>query len=374
MTVSNSTAFPVADLPTRRVQNHAAFLCQLPDGAVLCAWFGGTMEGKSDISIFLSRLGPQGWEPPDQMSDDPDRSEQNPVLFCDPEDRVWLFYTAQPGGRQDAAEVRCRISDDMGRTWSAPRRLFEQRGRFVRQRPVVTPDGRWLLPVFRCLKQGDLPWTGEADDSAVMVSQDRGATWQESVLPGSLGSVHMNIVPLDGNDMVAFFRSRWAEHVHRSRSSDGGITWSAPEPAGLPNNNSSVMATRLADGRIALAYNHASRADADGRRVSLYDEIEDEDAPAAASAGVGAEARAFWGAPRAPLSLALSSDGGMTWDRRIDLALSDGYCLSNNSADAVNRELSYPALLQTRDGRLHLCYTHFRQTIRHMVIPDEALG
>lgn len=363
------TAFPATDLPVLRVQNHAAFLCEPPGGPLTCVWFGGTMEGKSDISIFLSRFGARGWETPVQMSDDPERSEQNPVLFPDPQGRLWLIYTAQPGGRQDECEVRFRRSLDDGVSWSEPAVLFAERGRFVRQPVTVMADGRWLLPVFRCLRQDDLPWTGEADDSAVMVSTDQGETWHESVLPGSLGAVHMNIVPLDGDTLVAFFRNRWAEDIQRSRSSDGGRTWTEPESAGLPNNNSSIQATRLADGRVALVYNHASRHNAEGRRISLYDEIEDDTAPApTAPAG-----RAFWGAPRAPLTLALSSDGGETWEKRIDLAFSDGYCLSNNSAEQVNRELSYPSILQTRDGALHVAYTHFRQTIRHMVVPADAL-
>lgn len=369
MTASD-TAFPAVDLPVTTVQNHAAFLAEGPDGALLCAWFGGTMEGKSDISIYLSRFGENGWSTARRMSGDAGRSEQNPVLFSDPTGMLWLLWTAQPGGRQDECEVRYRRSRDGGETWSDPAPLFTQKGRFVRQPLIVMPDGRWLLPVFRCLKQGDLPWTGEADDSAVMTSIDGGATWTEAVLPGSLGSVHMNIVPLGGERLVAFFRSRWAEHVHRSRSLDGGRTWSVPEPAGLPNNNSSVQAVRLTDGRVALAYNHASKLDASGRRVSLYDEIEDDAAPQPETPS----GRAFWGAPRAPLSLALSGDGGETWEKRIDLAFSDGYCLSNNSAEQVNRELSYPSILQTRDGQVHVAWTHFRQTIRHMILPEGVLG
>jgi len=365
-----TTAFPFTDLPVTTVQNHAALLAEGPDGALLCAWFGGTMEGKSDISIYLARYEGGQWSVPRRMSDDPDRSEQNPVLFTDPAGVLWLIWTAQPGGRQDECEVRFRQSRDGGRNWSGPARLFPQMGRFVRQPVIVMSDGRWLLPVFRCRKHGDLPWTGEADDSAVMTSTDQGATWVESVLPCSLGSVHMNIVPLGGNRLVAVFRSRWAEHVQRSRSSDGGRTWSVPEPAGLPNNNSSVQAVRLADGRVAIVYNHASRADASGRRVSLYDEIEDDGTPQPDSPS----GRAFWGAPRAPLSLALSGDGGESWARRVDLAFSDGYCLSNNSAGQVNRELSYPSILQTRDGRVHVAYTHFRQTIRHMILPADVFA
>ena len=43
-------------LPSPMVQNHAAFLHRLEDGSLICAWFGGTLEGKSDISIFASVL------------------------------------------------------------------------------------------------------------------------------------------------------------------------------------------------------------------------------------------------------------------------------------------------------------------------------
>lgn len=67
-----------AILPADTIQNHAAFLARLPDGALACAWFGGTLEGKSDISIHASILneGSQQWGPVARLTDDPDRSEQ----------------------------------------------------------------------------------------------------------------------------------------------------------------------------------------------------------------------------------------------------------------------------------------------------------
>ncbi|ARC89782.1 exo-alpha-sialidase [Rhodovulum sp. MB263] len=367
--VMADTAFPATDLPTPRVQNHASFLHELPDGTILCAWFGGTIEGKSDISILMSRFDGRNWSNPVQLSDDPARSEQNPVLFTAPDGRLWLIYTAQPGGRQNEAEVRFRISDDGGQSWTEPCALWSQKGIFVRQPVIVADDGAWLLPGFRCRVEEGVAWTGENDDSVVMVSHDEGVSWKVYEVPGSLGCVHMNIVPLADGGMAAFYRSRWADHIWRSHSADG-VRWSAPEPAGLPNNNSSIQAVRLDDGRIAMVYNHSSREDAEGRRVSLYDEIEEDGAAPAARPG-----RAFWGAPRAPLSLALSADGGQSWPDRIDLAFSDGYCLSNNSADQVNRELSYPSILQDRNGRVHVTWTHFRQSIRHMIVPlDEQHG
>ena len=45
-----------AYLPSFCVQNHAANLHALPNGDLLCVWFGGTQEGIPDVSIYMSRL------------------------------------------------------------------------------------------------------------------------------------------------------------------------------------------------------------------------------------------------------------------------------------------------------------------------------
>ena len=68
------------------------------------------------------------------------------------------------------------------------------------------------------------------------------------------------------------------------------------------------------------------------------------------------------------MTLALSDDGGITWPARRDVATGDGHCLSNNSRDGVNRELSYPSVHQTPDGALHVAYTHHRTAIAHVVV------
>src|SRR5690606_20040241 len=89
-------------LPSPMVQNHAAFLHQPGNGALICAWFGGTLEGKSYISIYASVLpaGAGQWGGPQRLRVDRDHSEQHPVLFNDPTGRLWLFHTPQPAGNQ----------------------------------------------------------------------------------------------------------------------------------------------------------------------------------------------------------------------------------------------------------------------------------
>jgi predicted neuraminidase len=372
-----------AYLPAPTVQCHAAILETLPGGDLGCVWFGGTQEGVGDISIWFSRLPPgaESWSEPVRLSDDPDRSEQNPILFSTPQGEVWLLYTAQRAGNQDTAEVRRRISTDDGHTWGPAETLLPagaQSGTFVRHPIVVTPSGRWLLGTFACVREPGKKWVGDHDTSSVMISDDEGRTWREVAVPDSTGCVHMNIVVLADGSLFALFRSRWADFIYASRSYDDGESWSPPQPTTLPNNNSSIQQARLYDGRLGLIFNLSSRANATQRRLSLYDEIDDEGLveQAASPAGLPVEEgrdvddrsmrTAFWGAPRAPMTLAFSADQGANWRIAGNLDEGDGYCLTNNSRDGLNRELSYPAIHQTADGVLHLAYTYWRRAIKYV--------
>lgn len=353
-------------LPSPVIQNHAAFLSLLPSGALLCAWFGGTLEGKSDISIYLSQLAPgaERWGEPARLSDDPERSEQNPVLFQEPSGALSLIHTAQVGGNQDTCVLRRRRLELAGGTAraGAVEELALPRGTFVRAPIQVRDDGAWMMPVFRCLAPPGRRWTGSHDTAGVAVSLDEGRSWGLSEVPGSIGSVHMTIVPLDGGRMVAFYRRRQADFVHRSLGVDGGRSWSAPEPTDVPNNNSSIGAIRLADGRIALLCNPTSAATSSERRQSLYDELGAADDRPDATGGCAP----VWGVPRAPLTLCLSTDEGRAFPQRHVIEDASGACLSNDSLDGRNQELSYPVLVQAPDGALHLAFTYKRRAIKHV--------
>jgi predicted neuraminidase len=249
-----------AYLPSPCIQNHAANLAFLPDGTLTCVWFGGTMEGMGDISIYMSRLEANSdqWSAPEKMSDDPAKSEQNPLIFKAPDGKVWLLYTSQTSGNQDGSVVKFRISDDGGKVFGPVRILCDLPGTFVRQPIVVNSAGNWLLPVFRCVGIAGQRWSGDADTAGVLISRDQGKSWQMTDVPDSVGAVHMNILTPDGADMIAFYRNRFSEQVLSSRSNDDGETWSAPQAIDLPNNNSSIQATRLKDGTIAMVYNHSN--------------------------------------------------------------------------------------------------------------------
>ena len=101
-------------------------------------------------------------------------------------------------------------------------------------------------------------------------------------------------------------------------SKDNGITWSELRPIDLPNPNSGIDAVALKDGRIVLIYNHTVKG-------------------------------------RTPLNLAVSADGDR-WNMFQTLESESG-------------EYSYPAIIQSQDGNVHVTYTWNRKQIKHEEIP-----
>ncbi|MDT0541835.1 MULTISPECIES: sialidase family protein [Streptomyces] len=320
--------------------SHAANLLELDDGDLLCTWFNGPQEGDRDTNVVLSRLprGADRWTTPAPPSADPGRAEQNPVLAQRPDGTVWLFHPSNEPHDQTTARLIARTSADRGRTWSPPRVLLEGPGVFVRNPPLTLDDGTWLLPAYRCRRSGE--------HSTVLLSEDGGGSWQEHELPGAEHLVQLTAVPRDDGSLFAMFRSRAADRIHASESTDGGRTWAPPARTALPNNNSAVQLTRLRGGALALVYNHASLERGEYRWVGE---------------GAGRRKKAL----RTPLTLALSDDGGRTWPHRRDLQTTDEEYWDNEYG------YSYPSVVQTRDGLLHIAYSYLRKTIKHLTVAED---
>ena len=358
-----SNGWQAALLPSPFVQNHAAFLYRGLVGDLRCAWFAGGLEGKSDICIHSSILDEKSglWQSAQALTDDPVRSEQNPVLFSPDGQRTLLFHTAQPGGNQDQCIVRMR---EVGKS---PRNTDLPTGSFVRARPIVRSDGAWLLPLHHCTHVPGSRWTGRHDYASVAITTDEGHSWRCVNVPNSTGCVHMTLVPLDGDKIIALFRRRQADFVYKTLSEDGGESWQEPTATNIPNNNSSIAAMRMKDGRIALVCNPVNAQMDSSRRDSLYDELGIDERPEAAGG-----CQPIWGVARAPLSLFFSTGDGEHFGDEIILWNSSGNCLTNNSEDGLNQELSYPTILQSDAGDLNIAFTLHRRAIAHICIPYSA--
>jgi len=347
-----------AFLPTHVAQTHASFLLALSNGDLACTWFGGMEEGKPDGSIYFTHLpaGTNQWTPEIKVSDDPERSEQNPVLFQAPSGDLWLIWTGQLFGNQATAIVRRRISKDGGRSWGDIETMFDEVGTFIRQPMLVLGNGDWILPIFHCLPVPGEEWKGQNDVSAVKISADQGKTWAEYAVPDSKGAVHMNIVQRKDGTLAAFFRSRYADNIQVSTSTDRGRTWSKPVATALPNNNSSIQVRDLGNGTWALVFNN----------VAAEPEIR-----------ANAKGGPVWGVPRSPLSIALSYDEGRTWPeiRDIELAPEPPPALNLDKPDRRARELSYPTVTADAQGRINVAYTWFRRAIKFVRFhPDWVKG
>ncbi|KTT72185.1 sialidase family protein, partial [Sphingomonas endophytica] len=309
-------------------QAHASTLVELPDATLAAAWFGGSGEGRPDVAIWFARATRTGWERPVAVARDARYPTWNPVLFQPPGGALHLFYKVGPNPRDWWGMVV--TSTDGGRHWSAPVRLPDGVLGPIKNKPVVLPDGAWLSPSSREVG------TPEKNRWFLRMerSDDRGRTWTagaEIASPVGLEAIQPSVLTLADGTLELVARTRQGV-LATSRSRDGGRRWSPLAALDLPNPNAGTDAVTLADGRQLLVYNHAAhdwRTPGDG--------------------------------PRWPLNVALSDDG-VHWRRVLTLEsrpLPDGY--------------AYPAVIQTRDGRVHISYTWNRTRIRHVVLNPRAL-
>ena len=202
------------------------------------------------------------WSAAEKLSDDPGRSEQNPVLFPAPDGTLWLMWTAQLSGNQDTAIVRRRISRDNGKSWGPIETLFPEhrgRGTFIRQPIVVLDNGDWLLPMFYCHstpgREMERRRRHQRGEDLVRRRRDL-ARHRRARQPRLRAHVHRAVSTTARCSRC--IRSRWADNIYQSRSTDHGRTWSAPVATALPNNNSSIQFTRLGNGHLALVFNDIS--------------------------------------------------------------------------------------------------------------------
>jgi predicted neuraminidase len=342
--IVRASRFPGAQeayLPIIENSNHASNLLSLPNGDLLCFWFAGTWEGRSGVSITMSRLdhGSDRWTLPVILSNHPGWSDQNPVPFLAPDGRIWLFHTSQKANKgQTTAVVYELTSDDQGHTWTTPKILFPENGSFIRQH-LITIDNEWIFSTYRSASSG-ITTNAQNDISIVKISKDSGTTWTDCDVPKSGGLVQMDIVELKHGNLIAFFRSRYADWIYRSQSSDG-CGWSSPVPTQLPSNNASMQAVRLADGHLVMVFNNAQ-------------------------AGTNRENPRT--APRKILSVALSTDNGKTWPWVRDLQSGNEPPIFRLGEDA---EYAYPSVIQTADGMIRVAFTFRRETIKYMTFKEQ---
>ena len=293
---------------------HSATLAQAPDGALLCAYFGGLYEKSADTAIFLQRLLSDGkWTRPEEVAngkfgENLRAAVWNPVLFTDA-NRVYLFYKIGDSPRTWSGFFK--YSDDCGKTWSAQSPLGKDAIGPAKNKPVKL-GGKIIMPSSREF-HSSFGWTSHFE---IWDGKNEPA---EAKVPRSIfiGLIQPAVVKLEDGTLAAFMRSRKG-FVYSSKSKDG-VDWNAPVPTEIPNPNSGLDAAIAPDGSILLVCNPTRKG-------------------------------------RNELGIFRSRDGGKTWTAEY-------LKKSKNS-------MEYPSIICAKDGKIHIVYSADRR-IKHMVLSEK---
>jgi predicted neuraminidase len=359
--------------PTQEKHVHASSLVQLPNGDFLAVWFYGSGERTSDdVKLMGARLekGKNAWSESFLMADTPNIPDCNPVLFLNSENKLFLVWIAVQANKWEQSILRVRTSTDYSKsgppTWNwqdnillKPDENFAKEvikklkelpdskkgwagyapkydesiiaassdaskrsiGWMTRIKPLLMSNGRILLPLY----------SDGFNMSIMAISDDNGISWRPSLPLVGRGPIQPAVIQKKNGNLVAFMRDSGDEpsRVHYSESSDKGESWSASIKTGIPNT-ASVELLVLQDGRWAFLGNDID----DGRyRISLF----------------------------------LSDDEGKTWKWKTRL----------ENVEPNKGSFSYPCLIQTKDGLLHITYSYHTEkdnkSIKYVVVNPQKI-
>ena len=313
---------------------HATTIMETRKGDLVTAYFGGTYERNPDCCIYVSikKKGSDEWQQPVLAADGVFSSTErkacwNPVLFEMPSGELWLFYKIGVNV-QDWTGWLVK-SKDGGKTWSKREPLPEGFLGPIKNKPLLVGDrlicgsstekGGWKFHVeIYNVKTKEWKYVGPVEAELAVPTKE-----PDKQKP--IGCIQPSILQLSDERLMVLMRTQNGK-LARSFSSDGGDTWTKVELTDIPNNQSGTDAVTLRDGRQVLVYND-------------FETIMGEPK-----------------GPRTPLCVAMSSDDGLTWQHVLTL---------ENSPIS---EYSYPAIVEGRDGTLHITYTWRRKRVAYKQI------
>ncbi len=299
---------------------HSASIVETKKGDLVATYFGGTKERNPDVCIWVSRKlkGKTDWTPPQMVADgvfSPDYREAcwNPVIYEMPNGELRIYFKIGVNvAKWKGWLVR---SKDGGKTWGKREQLPDTIYGPIKNKPILN-KGRLISPT-----------SDERDGWKLYFeySDDLGKTWKRTAYVDAeqgIKAIQPSIIVLPDGRLEALCRTR-SRHIGVTYSNDNGETWSKLTFIDTPNNNSGIDAVNLQDGSYALICN---------------------DWPIEPDKEKGA---------RTPLSIMRSQDG-IHWNHWITLE------------DSPILQYSYPSIIQSRDGHIHVVYTWRRQRVKHV--------
>ncbi len=299
---------------------HASTIAETPEGLV-SAWFGGSKERAADVAIYVSRLEGGAWSAPTEVTNGVDEKNRrqypcwNPVLFQRRNGVLLLFYKVGPSPSSWWSMLM--RSKDGGKTWEAPVKLKENVVGPVRNKPLELADGSLLCGA----STEDNGWRVHVERSF-----EPSGIWEKSAPVNTaleFGAIQPTLIQYADGRLQMLCRTKQGRITEAWSEDKKGMKWSRMVPTRLPNPNSAIDAVKLADEQVLLVYNHTAEG-------------------------------------RCPLNVAVAPDG-RSWQAALTLESEPG-------------EYSYPAVIQSSDGRVHITYTWKRQKIKHVVLDPTKLS
>eukprot|EP00899_Mesostigma_viride_P014339 jgi/Mesvir1/22906/Mv19425-RA.1 len=256
---------------------------KLPDGTIAGAFqCSRTREGALDQHLCLSRSHDGGitWSPHTvpQWGLLP---IWGPVLHCDEDGKLWLFYSESRKETSPGGDIKYIISWNQGETWSPPVTIYttEHRGgvqKVTANKLADLGEGHWVLPVWA--EPHDERIDKGQRSAFVLVTQNYGLTWDAKgdLFDPLTWLIEGAVSPLETRGSVLQFFRTWKGAIYSTTSVDWGLNWKPATPTELLNPDSKVCLLHHSSGTLLLAYNN-----------STYE--------------------------RTPLTLAESTDEGKTW-------------------------------------------------------------
>lgn len=359
--------------PPQEKHVHGSSLVALSNGDYLAAWFYGSGEKSADdVKIMGARLkkGKNKWSEPFLLADTYGIPDCNPVLFLNKGGKLFLVWIAVQANRWESSILRFRTSVDYlkenapvwnwqdnillkpgdsfaeevaarfkdlprnGHGWAeyAPdydKMIIEASrdakkrsiGWMTRIKPLITASGRILLPLY----------SDGFNFSMTAISDDDGETWRPGLPIVGRGPIQPALVQKKDGTVIAYMRDSGDDptRVHTSESKNNGESWSVSSKTEIPNT-ASVEICALKNGKWAFLGNDID----DGRyRLSLF----------------------------------LSDDEGKTWKWKTKI----------ENEEKGKGGFSYPSLIQSPDGLLHMTYSHHtgekEKSIKYVVVDPEKM-
>lgn len=308
-------------LPTA-MQPSAPSLAELPDGRIAAAWLASAQDNND---LWFSVAGSRGWQPATRIATRETTAGANlaridrldaPVLYAE---GGWLhlWYATTAIGNELGRALQHSVSTDGGAGWSKPARQptapWPLAGTRLSAPPAALDDGGLALPLSHRFIQPRAGWL-RLSATGQIVDQPR--------LPAAGGTPPV-VAVVDGQHALAVMPAPGQPAT--ATTADGGQFWQAGPSLPLPLAESPLAMIRLRSGRLLLAGNDSG----------------------------GRQALRLW--------LADTPTAGWRLARTVEAATDGG------------AEFAQPALLQGRDGRVHLAYAWRRQRIRHVAFGEDWL-